>query len=799
MADRFYAQQTDYIYQLNQLNDFVNLLSGGGGGSYVLPTATGSILGGIKVGTNLTITGGVLSADAAPQVQADWNEPSSSSKAYILNKPVQQQADWAEASTSSRGYILNKPNFALAANLTNVENKSSATIRSEITAANVTVALNYTPSRHAAPGFTVHPGLEYSLAAANGVSTKSLTNPLTGHGYAGGMRARFAHANDIDTAQNYADALDLSTYVDSTGGGFNSLYFNKSTHKIEHKFAPAGSTAWTQVNTIPYANGTHANGTWGIAITGNAATATTLASTRTNYKTVTDAAVVGQLMWKNYGNGYTIFDASASTTPTGAACNNTDTVAAWLPTYPTLMGYNGTDTVGVRVDTAKRAETLVLNAVGSVLNLYKLDKPSIYLWDTDAGSGLGRWGLYVSSGGGNLILGPSSDADVVTGAVSVDRAGHTSFAGYIKADGGIVTHVANGIRMKQSSGTPGYGYIWRQNGTELYLLMTNNNDADGSYNALRPFRVAGATGLVTMDNGLTVSGAATFNNRITGSADINLASVSPVLYYDDTGQTGAAGRWGIQCSAGSLSIVRNTAVARDFSTAVTDLAINNSGVVSAATPALNTNSTQVATTAYVINQAATATPLAAGTAAVGTATTWARADHVHPGTAAGIKMIASVAITNVAALDFLTLFTSEFDSYRIEVLGSLPVSSGAGLILRLAVGGTLAIISGDYREMDESSTNTSFNNPDTSFGLTGAINNTGAGVTGRVELMNMNATTAKQMHSVMVAQYTSSAFMRNAYHGIFTPASVASGFRLYYSAGNFQAVGTVRVYGYSKV
>jgi hypothetical protein len=41
-----------------------------GGGSYTLPTATGSVLGGIKVGANLTITDGVLAADVSGVVSS---------------------------------------------------------------------------------------------------------------------------------------------------------------------------------------------------------------------------------------------------------------------------------------------------------------------------------------------------------------------------------------------------------------------------------------------------------------------------------------------------------------------------------------------------------------------------------------------------------------------------------------------------------------------------------------------------------------------------------------------------------
>ena len=53
------------------------------------------------------------------------------------------------------------------------------------------------------------------------------------------------------------------------------------------------------------------------------------------------------------------------------------------------------------------------------------------------------------------------------------------------------------------------------------------------------------------------------------------------------------------------------------------------GVPAAPTAAVDTDTTQLATTAFVIAQAATAAPLANGTAAVGTSKKYARQDHVH--------------------------------------------------------------------------------------------------------------------------------------------------------------------------
>ncbi|WP_428232477.1 tail fiber domain-containing protein [Flavobacterium sp.] len=63
-----------------------------------------------------------------------------------------------------------------------------------------------------------------------------------------------------------------------------------------------------------------------------------------------------QLRWTNYGNGHTIFDASSSLSPSGKGVNNTNSEIAWSSTYPSLMGWNGANTYGLRVDSARIAD-----------------------------------------------------------------------------------------------------------------------------------------------------------------------------------------------------------------------------------------------------------------------------------------------------------------------------------------------------------------------------------------------------------------------------------------------------------
>jgi hypothetical protein len=54
------------------------------------------------------------------------------------------------------------------------------------------------------------------------------------------------------------------------------------------------------------------------------------------------------------------------------------------------------------------------------------------------------------------------------------------------------------------------------------------------------------------------------------------------------------------------------------------------GTPAGPTAAVDTNTTQLATTAFVVGQAAAVNPLMDGAVAVGTSLRYARADHVHP-------------------------------------------------------------------------------------------------------------------------------------------------------------------------
>ena len=157
--------------------------------------------------------------------------------------------------------------------------------------------------------------------------------------------------------------MDSSRFADQlkTARTINGVSFDGTANITiaDNTKAPLASPALTGNQTIAGIKTFSSNIVGNVTgnITGNSGTATKLSTTRLNYKTSTDSVVVGELMWKNYGNNHTIFDASASTSPTGADVNNTNPDYPWGPTYPTLMGYNGTNTYGVRVDSSRYAES----------------------------------------------------------------------------------------------------------------------------------------------------------------------------------------------------------------------------------------------------------------------------------------------------------------------------------------------------------------------------------------------------------------------------------------------------------
>lgn len=128
------------------------------------------------------------------------------------------------------------------------------------------------------------------------------------------------------------------------------------------------------------------------------------------------------------------------------------------------------------------------------------------------------------------------------------------------------------------------------------------------------------------------------------------------------------------------------------------------GTPTAPNAAADTNTTQVATTAYVVGQAGSSNPLVNGTVAVGTSLRYSRQDHVHPtdtsrapldsptftGTPAAPTAVTGTNTTQIATTAFVNAEISNDAVLKslVDAKGDLLVGTADNTVARLPVGTT---------------------------------------------------------------------------------------------------------------
>jgi hypothetical protein len=199
-------------------------------------------------------------------------------------------------------------------------------------------------------GGTTQTGNNWQLRLTFIMTSKNTTYPTTANVDA----IRIFGENAWTVPSTLAGTNDLYTYDMSQNAFFPAaIQGSRLTSTVATGTAPltvSSTTAVTNLN-ADLLDGLHS-------------TAFVPARTRSDWNNATSVIgnVIGELAWKNYGNGHTIFDASNSTAPGGTAKNNTNPDIFWSATYPTLMGWNGTNTYGVRVDSARVSDSTTGNA-----------------------------------------------------------------------------------------------------------------------------------------------------------------------------------------------------------------------------------------------------------------------------------------------------------------------------------------------------------------------------------------------------------------------------------------------------
>ena len=222
--------------------------------------------------------------------------------------------------------------------------------------------------------------------------------------------------------------------------------------------------------------------------------------------------------------------------------------------------------------------------------------------------------------------------------------------------------------------------------------------------------VAGSTtniaiGSTTGTSTTTLQGT---TNGVTVAADTNSTALATTAFV--VGQAGSATPLvdGTAAVGTSLRYARQDHVHPTDTTRAALASPTFTGVPAAPTAAQNTNTTQLATTAFVLGQASSTTPLVDGTAAVGTATTFARADHVHP-TDTTRAPLASPALTGTptaptatAGTNTTQIATTAFVTAAVPAVATLTESRQFTNATKItpALNDLWALMSQDYIDID---------------------------------------------------------------------------------------------------
>jgi hypothetical protein len=348
--------------------------------------------------------------------------------------------------------------------------------------------------------------------------------------------------------------------------------------------------SWTSSEHIDLANGKvlKHNGTEILSsteYTGNAATSTKLSSAKT-------IALGGDL------SGSVSFDGSASVSIN--ATIQPDSVAL------------GTDTTGNYVATiAGTANQITVNGSGSENAAVTLSLPSTIDANTTGNAGTAT----------KLA---TTRAIALTGDVT----GTANFDG--SASAGISTTLANTAVTPSSYGSAS-------------AAPTFTVDSKGRLTAASNTPIAIAQSAVTnltTDLGLkanlsspALSGTPT---STTAAVDTNTTQIATTAYVIGQAGTANPAMNGSAAVGTSLRYARQDHVHASDTSRAPLASPTFTGVPAAPTASVDTNTTQVATTAFVLAQASGSNPLALGSVAQGTSTRYARQDHVHPTTGLGL-------------------------------------------------------------------------------------------------------------------------------------------------------------------
>jgi predicted heme/steroid binding protein len=258
------------------------------------------------------------------------------------------------------------------------------------------------------------------------------------------------------------------TYIGSVVGGTYYIYANGQMYNNGPIVTLLHSGNYNSYS--PTLTGGGASGTWSITATGNVASR---GQSNWNDSTVINN-VIGLMAWKNYGNNHVIFDASQGTSPSGGGVSQTNATTPWSASYPTLMGWNGSGTYGVRVDSARISDNTSGNSATTSQRSFDYIYATSYL--ESAGAVYGT--IFYDNNDRNYYVDPNStsrlnilslvDYQYIGGQV-VNGQSHYQWEGATYRNPGGYTA---GLIVRRDNSTTGI------DGSYPALVLYNNNGGD---------------------------------------------------------------------------------------------------------------------------------------------------------------------------------------------------------------------------------------------------------------------------------------------------------------------------------
>jgi hypothetical protein len=385
----------------------------------------------------------------------------------------------------------------------------------------------------------------YPATNPSGYTAGGITLASSITGYVAGANTALAATDTVNAAlgklQGQVTARGVGTVTSvATSGNVSGITLTGGTITGSGTITLGGSIGTLNQNT------TGSSG----SCTGNAATATTLIGDQTNWASYRTSAVANMLSWKNFGNGHVIFDASNSTSPAGSAVNSTNAATAWTASYPTLMGWNGGSTYGVRVDSARISDSTsgssascsgnaaTATTAGALQGLTSGANGSIY---TDV-----NWAMLLQgfTNGGSFGWRPTNAVSI---AFSCTNTGNLNAVGTISGTnittGGNVTGSSASCTGNAATATAAASVSStnaQMNGTDGWWRSTGNAGWYSTTHAVGIYATeAGNVRTYNGANFITAGISATtgsFSGSLSGNGNIFINNGSPTLYFQDTDQ-----------------------------------------------------------------------------------------------------------------------------------------------------------------------------------------------------------------------------------------------------------------------